>query len=325
MIYSLCGKHCDVQMALSAWIVTAQKIILSMTQTIKESVHMTPTTVCIPLPNQKNLSGTLFHRSDVRFNQAIVICSGTGFLQTYYAAFATWLAAKGYTVLTFDYDGMGASLQGDLKNCPTRLQDWGTRDIPAAVDFVLAHTSLQQVVLIGHSAGAQMLGVMPNHAKISKLIAISGSTGHVANMRPEFARKAQFLFNVYMPLSNLIWGYAKLKTIKWGEDLPRQVARQWAQWCKNGDYVQTAIVRGEIEHDFHAQITQPITVIHAEDDDIANEANVAEFLSLYPNASKITLTLNPKQHGFEHIGHNHILRPSHQNLWNIVLQEIQLL
>lgn len=286
---------------------------------------MKPQTILIPLPNGQNLSGILFHRPDIQFNQAIVICSGTGFLQKYYAAFATWLAEKGYTVLTFDYDGIGASLQSDLKHCPTRLQDWGTRDIPAAVDFLLAHTGLQQVVLVGHSAGGQMLGVMPNHAQVSKVIAISGSTGHVANMRPEFARKAKFLFNVYMPLSNLIFGYTKLKAIKWGEDLPRHVARQWAQWCKNGDYVKTAIACGDIEQDFHAHITQPITVIHADDDDIANEANVAEFLSTFPNAIKTTRCLNPKTYGFPHIGHNQILRPSHQNLWDIVLQEIQLL
>ncbi|AUZ05565.1 MULTISPECIES: alpha/beta hydrolase family protein [Vitreoscilla] len=286
---------------------------------------MNPQTVSIALPNGQNLSGTLFHRADIRFNQAIVICSGTGFLQTYYAAFATWLAAQGYTVLTFDYDGIGPSLQGDLKHCSVGLQDWGTRDIPAAVDFLLAHTGLPQALLIGHSAGSQMLGVMPNHAKIAKVIAIAGSTGHLANMRPEFARKANFLFTVYMPLSNLVFGYAKLKAIKWGEDLPRHVARQWAQWCKNGHYVRTAIDRGDIEHDFHTQITQPITVIHAEDDDIANAANVAEFLSTFPNAIKTTRCLNPQTYGFKHIGHNHILRPSHQKLWDIVLQEIQLL
>lgn len=286
---------------------------------------MTDSKVSIALDNGSYLSGTLFHNSQLPYNSAILMCSGTGFLQKFYAPLATWLANKGYTVLTFDYQGIGASLNTPLKDCSVRLQDWGTQDIPAALDFLLASTGLETAILLGHSAGGQMLGVMPNHAKVSKLIGIAASTGHVANMRPEFARKALLMFNVYMPVSNLLFGCAKAKRINWGEDLPRFVAKQWAQWCKNGHYVKTAIDRGDIKHDFHQDITQTITAIHADDDDIANEANVAEFLSLYPNANKITLSLNPKQYGFNSIGHNLIFRPSHQALWELILREIQLL
>lgn len=282
-------------------------------------------TVTIPLNSGAPLSGTLYHQDALPHTVAILICGGTGFLQKYYAPLATWLAEKGYTVLTFDYQGIGDSLNTPLKDCSVRLQDWGTEDIPAALDFLLASTGLETAILLGHSAGGQMLGVMRNHAKVSKLIAIAGSTGHVANMRPEFARKALLMFNVYMPVSNLLFGCAKAKRIKWGEDLPRLVAKQWAQWCKNGHYVKTAIERGDIQHDFHQDITQTITAIHADDDDIANDANVAEFLSLYPNANKITISLNPKQYGFNSIGHNLIFRPSHQALWELILREIQLL
>ena len=286
---------------------------------------MVQQTVQITTEQGQPLGGTLFHADNIAHNSAILICGGTGFLQKYYAPLATWLADKGYTVLTFDYQGIGASRHTPLKQCDVRLQDWGTHDIPAALDFLLGYTGLSQAVLLGHSAGGQMLGVMDNHAQVSKVVAIAGSTGHVANMWPEFARKVKFMFGLYMPLNNALFGYTKLKRIKWGEDLPRHVARQWAQWCNNGFYVQTAIDRGDIKVNYHADITQPITVIHADDDDIANAANVAEFLSLYPHAHKNTFTLNPKEHGFHSIGHNLMFRPSHQALWDIVLREIQLL
>lgn len=286
---------------------------------------MVQQTVQFASGNGQPLSGILFHADNIAHNTAVLICGGTGFLQKYYAPLATWLADKGYTVLTFDYQGIGASRHTPLKQCHARLQDWGTEDIPAAVDFLLGYSGLSQVVLLGHSAGGQMLGVMHNHAKVAKVVAIAGSTGHVVNMRPEFARQAKFMFNVYMPINNLLFGYTKLKRIKWGEDLPRHVARQWAQWCTAGHYVKTAIDRGDIAVDYHADINQPITVIHADDDDIANDANVAEFLSLYPHAQKNVYTLNPKEQGFHSIGHNLIFRPSHQALWDLVLREIQLL
>ena len=286
---------------------------------------MKPQHVDIPLPDGRHLSGRLFHQTGVAYNQAILIASGTGFLQKFYAPLATWLAGKGYTVLTFDYDGIGDSLHGELKHNKVRLQDWGTRDIPAALDYLLQVTQLPSAILIGHSAGGQMLGVMPNHAKVSKLIAISASSGHIANMKPQFARKAKFLFQIYMPISHLVFGYANLKAIKWGENLPKGVAKQWAQWCLNGHYVKTAIDRGDIQNDFHPLITQPITAIYAEDDDIVNEANVYQWLSNFPNAIKTVLALEPQQHGLKHIGHNALFRPSHQSLWSMVLREIQLL
>lgn len=286
---------------------------------------MTTTTVHIPHPSAGTLTGTLFYNNQVPHNTAILLCSGTGFLQKFYAPLASWLAERGYTVLTFDYQGIGASLQGALKDCPASLQSWGTQDIPAALDFLLKVTQLPQAILLGHSAGGQMLGVMHNHAQVSKVIGIATSTGHVANMAPKFARTATFLFKVYMPVNNALFGYTKLKRIKWGEDLPKKVAQQWAQWCLHGDYVKTAIENGDIQNDYHALITQPIAVIHADDDDIANEANVAELLHLYPNASKTTFVLNPKELGYASIGHNLLFRPSHQKLWDMVLREIQLL
>ena len=60
---------------------------------------------------------------------------------------------------------------------------WGQLDIPAAIDALLAKTQAAKVILLGHSAGGQLLGIVPNYAKVEKVVAIAGSTGHVKGLR----------------------------------------------------------------------------------------------------------------------------------------------
>jgi predicted alpha/beta hydrolase len=58
----------------------------------------------------------------------------TGVPQRFYAPFAQWLCQSGYAVLTRDYRGMGASAQAPQAS----MRDWMLRDLPAALDAVLA-------------------------------------------------------------------------------------------------------------------------------------------------------------------------------------------
>lgn len=60
----------------------------------------------------------------------------------------------------------------NLKKSEASIQDWGILDIPAAIDSLLNKTQQQKVILIGHSAGGQLLGITPNFQKVARLIAI---------------------------------------------------------------------------------------------------------------------------------------------------------
>ena len=106
----------------------------------------------------------------------VLIGPATGVPQRYYQRFATWLAEQGHPVLTFDYRGIGQSLQGRLADSRATLTDWGTQDLVAAVEALRQQTGAAQVQLIGHSAGGQMMGVMPNHHRIAGVVGIATST-----------------------------------------------------------------------------------------------------------------------------------------------------
>ena len=102
----------------------------------------------------------------------VLICPATGITKSFYHAFATWLNEQGYAVLCFDFRGIGDSLHEPLKQCNASIVDWGQLDIPAAVNTLLQKTQAEQVVLLGHSAGGQLLGINPEYHKVAKVVAV---------------------------------------------------------------------------------------------------------------------------------------------------------
>ncbi|PQJ26107.1 alpha/beta hydrolase, partial [Limnobacter sp. SAORIC-690] len=118
--------------------------------------------VSIPAVGQP-LAGTFFPASNGNTDKPLLICPATGITQKFYFPFARWLAHQGFSVLVFDYRGIGKSLQeSHVKHCEVKKQDWGLYDMPAALDFLLELTGQNGAYLVGHSAGGQLFGLMHN-------------------------------------------------------------------------------------------------------------------------------------------------------------------
>ncbi len=244
----------------------------------------------------------------------VLIGPATGVPQRFYFRFADWLAAQGHTVLVFDYRGIGQSLTGPLKGHPATLLQWAQQDLVAALDALLAHTGAERALLVGHSAGGQMMGLLPNHHRSARVVGVATSTGWFKAMRPGFKWQARFALRLAVPLASRIKGYGPTSWFGLGEDLPRTVALQWGQWCEAGGYATNG-VKGRPGEDFHARVGMPITVFHAADDDIANPATVADLLRTFPAARHRVHHIQPRQHGLKGIGHINWFRSSHQALW----------
>ena len=78
------------------------------------------------------LAACWFEPDDPPHAVAVVSAAG-GVPQGCYRAFAQWLAARGYAVLTYDYRGIGSSCQGPVRQDPARKTDWAVRDMSAAL------------------------------------------------------------------------------------------------------------------------------------------------------------------------------------------------
>lgn len=251
----------------------------------------------------------------------VLICPATGITKNFYHAFATWLNEQGYAVLCFDFRGIGDSLHEPLKQCEASIVDWGQLDIPAAVNTLLQKTQAEQVVLLGHSAGGQLLGINPEYHKVAKVVAVSGSTGHTKGLKGRTRLLAPVMFKVIFPLARITHGYGPTNAIGMGENLPKNVAQQWAQFCSKPGYVINAIGKTVSQH-YHDEIRCPITAIWSSDDEIATEANVKDLLRLYPHASTNMIELKPKRYQHKAIGHMAMFKKSHRNLWNVIENQL---
>lgn len=253
----------------------------------------------------------------------ILICPATGITKNFYHAFAQWLNQQGYPVLSFDFRGIGESLHGALKDSTASINDWGIYDIPAAIETLLNRTQAEKVIIVGHSAGGQLLGIASNYHKVAKVLAIAGSTGHVKGLKGKTKVLAPLMFNVIFPVSSFVKGYGATQFIGMGENLPKNVAKQWAEFCSKPGYVMNAIGKTIFE-DYHQQIQCPITSFWATDDEIATHSNVKDLLRLYPNAQTKLIELNPQQLGYKRIGHMLMFKKSHQKIWPILESELRI-
>lgn len=252
----------------------------------------------------------------------VLLCPATGVKQHFYLRFAGWLAEQGHDVLVFDYRGIGLSLRGPLQRCRATLAEWGQQDQVAALSWLVARTGHDKVLLVGHSAGGQMIGLLPNHHHVERIVGVAVSTGWFRGMRPSFRFKAHFGLRCLVPLGTWVKGYAPTAAIGLGENLPAAVGRQWGQWCAAGGYATNA-VRGRPQQDFHREIRIPITVFHATDDDIATPATVADLLRTFPAAQSRVHRLTPRDHGLKRIGHIDWFRHSHQALWPLLARALR--
>src|SRR5262245_54866137 len=108
----------------------------------------------------------------------IVISSATGVKKEFYANFAHFLVQKGYTVLLYDYRGIGGSAPRNLKASKAYMHEWGTKDMNAVLNYLVNEKKLTGIIWVGHSVGAQLVGFLENQQHIRKVIAINAAVGY---------------------------------------------------------------------------------------------------------------------------------------------------
>ena len=156
---------------------------------------------------------------------------------------------------------------------------------------------------------------------MAKVVAVSGSTGHTKGLKGRTRLLAPVMFNLIFPLARITHGYGPTNAIGMGENLPKNVARQWAQFCSKPGYVINAVGKTVTEH-YHDDIRCPITSIWSSDDEIATKANVQDLLRLYPQAPTSMIELEPERYQHKTIGHMAMFKKSHQNLWDVIANQL---
>jgi len=253
---------------------------------------------------------------------AVLIAPATGIRRQFYGHFAGFLASQGYGVLSFDFDGVGDSLQGDINDNKASLQSWGEQDLPAALDKLMSQFPNCRYHLIGNSAGGQLIGLMPNAQQLTSVFNVGASSGQLRNFPTWFYLQAQVFMNLAIPLTNALFGHSKCHWFGMGQPLPKNVGAQWRQWCNGTGYVATAFGK-TIHRHYYDELTLPMLWLHATDDDIAVEANVDDMISVFSKAQSIKLKVAPQDYELAHVGHTSFFRRQSQVMWPLATDWLQ--
>jgi predicted alpha/beta hydrolase len=252
-------------------------------------------------------------RPATQMRGAVLVVPAMGTPQHYYEPFATWLAAQGYLVATFDYRGTGLSRPRHLRGFQADIFSWAKLDCGAMIDALTARAPGRPLYWIGHSLGAQILPFVPQHGRLKKAVAIASGSGYWRENAAYLKRRAWWLWFVLAPLAVSLCGYFPGKTLQVIGDLPKDVMIQWRRWCLHPDYV---LSEGEWVRGQYAAVTTPIVSLSFPDDEFMSARNTESLLGWYVNAPRTLKRISPQQLGVQRIGHFGFFRARFErSLW----------
>ncbi len=283
------------------------------TNTDAPASRIAPQPLRLTTSDGASLGATLF--APVAPTGAVLLNGGTGIPQVLYHGLAGYLAEQGLVVLTYDYRGIGESRPRQLRGYRAHIADWGQRDAPAALDALMQRYPSLPVYLLAHSMGGQIVGMMPNHQQLSRVVAVASSTGYWRWMTRPFAYFAAAMWFTVIPLTTYLLGYAPSRALRQGEDLPLGVARDWRRWCLRPSYFKPELGT-RIAPVFYDAMRSPIHFVRIADDPIANARTVADLMELYTGGPVQQHLITPNALGVTRVGHAGVFsRRFRDRLW----------
>jgi predicted alpha/beta hydrolase len=250
---------------------------------------------------------------------SVIVSAAMGVPQTFYGPFAEWLSQQGFSVITFDYRGIGLSAPPSLRGYAVTLMDWGRQDCAAVIDFVKAKQPHAPLYWVGHSLGGQLLGLIPNRAQIERAMTVGTGNGYWREVT--FGWLTLWVWYVMVPLATRIVGYFPGKRLRKIGNLPLGVIEQWRRWCLHPRYAVG--VEGEAVRASFESVRMPILALSFTDDELMTASSIPSLHGLFTNAPVEHRRLSPRDFGLRRIGHFGFFRAQYQDtMWPLVPQWI---
>ncbi|MFG8976253.1 alpha/beta hydrolase family protein [Pseudomonas paraeruginosa] len=242
-----------------------------------------------------------------------LIAPAMGVEQRFYAAFAAWLAERGYLAVTFDYLGMGQSRSGPLRGLEVSVLDWARHDCSAMLAAALAEIGDRPLYWIGHSLGGQILPFVEGREHIARIFSIASGSGYWKENSVPLRNRVWLLWYVIAPLLTPLLGYFPGRRLGMVGDLPRGVIEQWRRWCLHPQY---ALADGEDIRRAFSTVRTPMVSLSFTDDEMMSRRSIESLLGFYREAPKTAWRIAPEEIGARHIGHFGFFRAQFaESLW----------
>ncbi len=254
--------------------------------------------------------------------QGVIINSATGVGRLYYQHFAQFLANQGYAVITYDYRGIGDSISAPKRDKSLTMQAWGEQDFNAVIKWATDQYPQLNWHCIGHSVGGQLVGLAPLNHKLASVYCVAAQSGNWRNWGLKNKPKLLAIWYFLIPVLSRILGYFP-GVLMGGENLPEQVARQWASWCRNPNYICDQ--EGKAYRPYFSSLNKKMRFLQMADDHaFAPMKAVRQLHDFYENADRSIMVIEPKQVGQKFIGHfGFFKKQSQQGLWPHVVDWLE--
>jgi predicted alpha/beta hydrolase len=250
---------------------------------------------------------------------------GTATKKEFYFPFITFLAENNYLVCSWDYRGSGESAPKYLSKCEYTYSDYGSKDMPAIKSFLTSKYPELPILVFGHSAGGQQVGLMHNCEGYKGMVSFAVSTGYAPQFKLSYRLMSFYFFYIFSPVSIFLKGYVQAKPFGYMENLPKNVVLQWRDWCNKKEYFfHNKFYRKTIPEGFYNDMPFPIHLFWTNDDKISNEKNTRDFWQHVKSGYGISFhELIPAAYQEKEINHFGFFKKSMSNkLWPLALQKL---
>jgi predicted alpha/beta hydrolase len=241
--------------------------------------------------------------------RAALIAPALGVPRGFYAPLARFLGDAGIASVTLDYRGIAGSRHA--VRSPT-LTDFADLDLPAALAEMTARWPGLPRVWLGHSIGGQLFGLMRD-PPVERALLVAAQHGHWRNWEGWRRVAMASLWWAGIPLVTRAVGRLPMRALGQGEDLPAGVAREWARWGRDRDYV-VGHARRRGGSGFE-RFARPLRAYAITDDTYAPPSTVRPLAAAFRAAAVEYVELAPAHVGKPRLGHFGAFRPWAEPIW----------
>ena len=244
---------------------------------------------------------------------SIIFIPGLAAPQEYLHFFASYLAGRGWGVLTFDYRSVGAS-RNVIADSSVTLDDWVNLDLPAAVSEVKGRANPKFLAVIAHSIGGQLFGQSPIRHDVNGALLVAAQRGIPKLYKGIGRLRIEYAYTVF-PLLIRMFGRLPVSSITFPDACSGQAVKQWVRWGRGGVFTDCNGVNVEQRFtEYHG----PLTAVSIADDEYYAPVEAVEALTqMYQNAELRREIVSSKDYGVETIGHfGFFHRQAPRELWD---------
>ncbi|MEQ8473390.1 MAG: hypothetical protein RIC35_19490 [Marinoscillum sp.] len=249
--------------------------------------------------DQSTICATLY-KGEERGTHLIIVGPAAGAPQYYYSRFSEYASSyKDFDVVTFDYQGIGKSLDESVIDCQVKMSDWGEQDLESIINW--ADSKYAKIFLIGHSVAGQVFPKAKSNSRISAAYFVGSQTAYHGCWSGLWHFYVLIFWYLLIPATTFILDYLPGWTMGGKVPLPKRAALEWRKW---GTHRRGVLQNNdELTRKFE-QVKIPLHFVSIEDDKLlAPSAATQELMSYYKNAKTSFQFISPKNLGLKKIGH----------------------